>query len=77
MVCVRSPSCAISRGILYGCPVLDLLGSVSSSAVWYTAARRCGTAFLKASSQSIVDPIAPCPCATPQPPICLFFLLYV
>jgi hypothetical protein len=45
------PSCAaISRGILYGRPVLGLLGSVSSSAVWYPAARRWGTAFQKACS---------------------------
>jgi hypothetical protein len=48
---VRSPSCAaISRGILYGRPVLGLLGSVSSSAVWCPAARRWGTAFKKACS---------------------------
>jgi hypothetical protein len=45
------PSCAaISRGILYGRPVLGLLGSVSSSAVWCPAARRWGTAFQKACS---------------------------
>ena len=34
MVWVRSPSfAAISRGILYGCPVLYLRGSVNTSAV--------------------------------------------
>jgi hypothetical protein len=44
------PLLCMSRGILYGRPAPCLLGSINSSAVWYPAARRWGTAFEKACS---------------------------
>jgi hypothetical protein len=69
MVLVRSLSCAvISREILYGCPVLDLVGSVVLLLCSALKQGDVAPSSRRPALQSILDPIAPFPCVTLQPP---------